>query len=194
MLRRAGRIATLLAAVLTMGLLTTGSLAIARGRDNSSNQRGLVRQHCTARQFSAWDEQSLMTSIEGDRFEIQGGRLAQQRSDSRAIRALGATLVADHGRSLAEAAKLARRLGIAVPSEPSPTQQWELKTIATFSGGEFDRRYADLEVLDHMQDISETRAASEDGCNASLRRNARRDLPVLERHLDLSQRALRAVS
>ena len=33
--------------------------------------------------------------------------------------------------------------------------QWELQIVSTLSGAAFDHWYADLEVKDHMQDISE---------------------------------------
>src|SRR3954466_12706974 len=105
--------------------------------------------------YSAWDEQWLMMSIEGDRFEIQGGQLAQQKGTTEKVRALGARLVKDHSESLATAIALAEKLGIEVPDSPSPSQQWELRAVAQFTGRQFDRWYADLEVQDHIQDITE---------------------------------------
>ena len=64
---------------------------------------------------------------------------------------------------------VANELGIDVPSEPSPTQQWELRVVQTFSGSEFDRWYSDLEVQDHKQDIQEAQDEVDKGCNDQIK-------------------------
>lgn len=84
-------------------------------------------------------------SIEGDRFEIAGGNLAQQKASAQIVKALGQRLVTDHAKSLKDAEDVAKKLGIEVPSSPSPSQQWELRVVATFSGHSFDFWYSDLE-------------------------------------------------
>jgi putative membrane protein len=87
---------------------------------------------------------------------------------------------------------LAKKLGVDVPGEPSPTQQWELKTVASFSGKDFDRRYSDLEVQDHKEDIEQTKDEIDMGTNPDVRDEAKTDLPMLQEHLKLSQDALEA--
>ncbi|HEY4281277.1 MAG TPA: DUF4142 domain-containing protein [Conexibacter sp.] len=198
MFRRPGRLAVLLAAVLVAGLVSAGSFAVARDKEDHHSDHGKgsgqrCDARCSGKHFSAWDEEWLMMSIQGDRFEIQGGNLAQQKGSSQAVRDLGAVLVKDHTESLADAVELAQRLGIDVPSGPSPSQQWELRTVASFSGRDFDRRYADLEVQDHVQDISEARDEAGKGCNKDVRHTAKDDIPVLQKHLELAQHALNGV-
>ena len=141
---------------------------------------------------SAWDKEWLMSSIEGDRFEIIGGQRAQQ-SDNAQIRALGARLKADHSKSLADAIKLAHKFGIEVPKAPSPSEQWELKTVGRFTGLAFDKSYADLEVFDHMQDIQESSDEAKMGTNRQIRKDAKSEIPTLKEHLKLSKAALAAV-
>jgi putative membrane protein len=177
------RLAPVLAAALGAAAIVTGTSAFAHGHHG----------HHHARHVSAWDKEWLMTSIEGDRFEIAGGQLAQSKGQSDAVKSLGARLVTDHTKSLQEAVKAAKRLGIDVPDSPSPSQQWELKALDTFSGNEFDRQYASLEVLDHMQDIQESRDEVKMGSNHRVRELAKTDLPTLKEHLKLSKAALAAV-
>lgn len=81
---------------------------------------------------------------------------------------------------------------MSVPKSPSPSTQWELRTVAGFSGAAFDQSYADLEVQDHIQDIRETKAEIAKGCNAVIRGLARTDLPVLRRHLALARQLKRS--
>jgi putative membrane protein len=88
-----------------------------------------------ARSVSAWDEEWLMTSIQGDRFEIAGGKIVRTNSGNPQIRALG----------------------IEVPETPTPSEQWKLKVVGRMTDTDFDKSYADLEVFDHKQDIKESK-------------------------------------
>jgi putative membrane protein len=186
MLRRSLRHSPLLFAAVVLALVTGGSMAIAHDRGDHHGDHH--------KRYSAWDEEWLMMSIQGDLFEIQGGKLAEQKGTTEKVRQLGATLVKDHTESLQEATELANKLGIPVPSEPSPTQQWELQVVATFSGTAFDRWYSDLEVKDHMQDIQEAQDEADKGCNPEIRDDAEDEIPMLEKHLHLAQEALASVS
>jgi putative membrane protein len=177
--RRTGRLLPLLAAALLIGLFATASPASA----------ARISEHCTGNQYSAWDEQWLMMSIEGDRFEIQGGKLAQSKAKATVVRDLGARLVKDHTKSLTDAAALARQLGISVPGSPSPTQQWQLRVVGSFAGTPFDQWYSDLEIRDHEQDITEAKDEVDKGCNPKVRQNARNELPTLRTHLALARKA-----
>jgi putative membrane protein len=136
---------------------------------------------------SAQDETWLTSGIEGDRFEIIGGTAAQTKGATAAMRAFGARLVKDHSKSLSDAVKAAHRFGVTVPKTPSPSEEWELRTVGSFSGAAFDRSYSDLEVQDHIQDIQETKDEISDGCSATVRGLARDDLPVLREHLKLAR-------
>ncbi|MEA2291231.1 MAG: putative rane protein [Solirubrobacteraceae bacterium] len=142
---------------------------------------------------SAWDRQWLTSSISGDRFEVDGGRMAQRLGSAPAVKALGARLERDHLQSLHEAVRLAHHLGLSVPQKPTPSQEWELDSLRYFAGADFDRLYADLEVKDHRQDIRESRDEASDGTDPRVRALARKDLPVLRTHLRLSEAARRAV-
>jgi putative membrane protein len=169
--------------VVALSLAGAGSLARADGDHGD---------HGDHHKVSAWDQEWLKMSIEGDRFEIAGGKLAQDKATTPEVKALGARLVKDHSKSLKDAVELAKKLGVDVPGEPSPTQQWELKTVASFSGKDFDRRYSDLEVQDHKEDIEQTKDEIDMGTNPDVRDEAKTDLPMLQEHLKLSQDALEA--
>jgi putative membrane protein len=139
------------------------------------------------------DENYLETSIQGDRFEIAGGQLALQKSQTPAVRTLAQTLIKDHTKSLRESKTLANALHTQIPHSPSPSEQWELTVVASFSGNDFDKWYTTLEVQDHKQDISEASNEAKNGKQAHVRKSARRELPILKTHLKLSEAAAKAV-
>jgi putative membrane protein len=138
-------------------------------------------------QLSAADKLWLQTAISGDRFEIQGGQIAQTRAGSQAVKDYGSRLVADHTKSLKAAMALAKAHGVQIPRAPTPTQQWELRAIAGQSGAVFDTLYVDLETADHEQDIAEAHDEVSDGTNAGVRAEAKKELPTLVTHLKIAR-------
>jgi putative membrane protein len=197
MIRRALRALPLIAVALAVAALSSGSFAVAEGghhtQHNSGDNAKRCDKSCSKHRYSAWDEQWLMMSIEGDLFEIQGGKLAMHKATTEKVRDLAARLIKDHTDSLKNSTELAKKLGIEVPDRPSPSQQWELHAVAQFKGKDFDRWYADLEVKDHIQDIQEARDEVDKGCNPDVRENARDEIPTLQKHLKLAQDALASV-
>jgi putative membrane protein len=139
--------------------------------------------------YSPLDEQILRTSIQGDRFEILGGRIAETHAGSVRVQQLGARLIKDHAKSLREAVALAKRLGISVPKTPSTTEEWELAVVSGLSGNAFDVAYSRLEIQDHKQDIEDVHTELRHGFNAEVRALERKDLPTLRYHLHLSKLA-----
>jgi putative membrane protein len=139
--------------------------------------------------YSPLDEQILKSSIQGDRFEVIGGRIAETHAGSVRVQHLGARLVKDHVKSLREAISLAKRLGISVPSTPSTTEEWELAVVSALRGSDFDIAYSRLEIQDHKMDIEEVHEELDGGFNAQVRALERKDLPTLRYHLHLSKLA-----
>jgi putative membrane protein len=139
---------------------------------------------------SGLDEQWLTTSMKGDLFEIRGGQLAERKSHNPYVLRAARTIVADHTKSYAEAAALARRLGVEVPNAPAMSMAWELKMASRMRGRTFNHWYSSLESLDHEQDIAETTDEVHNGKNAAVRKDAKQELPMLHRHLHLAQVSL----
>lgn len=165
------------------GLLAVVPVAGARAESHSPKPRTTV---------SGLDKEYLTTSMQGDRFEIRGGKLAESRSHSPAVLRLAHRLVTDHAKSLHEDAALARKLHVSVPGSPTPSELWELQSVSALHGRAFDHWYSSLEVYDHMQDIQETSDEVSDGSSAQVRKDARAELPVLRKHLRLARKALAA--
>jgi putative membrane protein len=135
------------------------------------------------------DQHYLMNGIEGDHFEIQGGNLALGKGQCAAVTRLAKRLKADHSKSLAEAAQLARSMSVSVPKGPAPSMQWELKQVGAMTGPTFDKAYASLELKDHIEDIQNTTEEIAKGQTAAVRASARKELPMLRAHLALSRAA-----
>jgi putative membrane protein len=132
-------------------------------------------------------------AIQGDRFEVAGGKMATRRSTDPAVRALAARLEVDHSADLKKMIALARTLGVKVPKTPTASQQWELAAVSSMSGKGFDVAYASLEVQDHKDDIEDAKGELDLGSQNTVQAMAKKALVMYRAHLALSQKTLKAV-
>jgi putative membrane protein len=153
---------------------------------------GLALPAAAAADPPAQDQNWLMTSISGDRFEIAGGKIALSRAETPMAKAFATRLIRDHSKSLKEAVDAASRWGMKAPPAATPSEQWELNRLKNMPRGWFDVQYAALEIKDHNQDIEETGFEAREGEAADLRALARQDLPMLNLHLKLAKEVLTA--
>jgi putative membrane protein len=153
----------------------------------------VVASAATHAGVSAQDANYLQTSISGDRFEIIGGKMALRKQASAEVRILARRLIKDHSKSLSESIGEAKKYGIEIPKAPTPSEVWELQTVAGLNGLSFDHAYSYLEVKDHQQDIEETTFEAVHGGNGEIKQSARKELPMLRLHLSLSKRAMATV-
>jgi putative membrane protein len=173
--------ATALALVVIAMLIPQGAAAAKGGQS-----------HGRGGQLSALDEEWLTASMEGDLFEVKGGEIAMKNSTNGGVIELGKKLKSDHAETYADAKKLAKRLGVEVPTEPTYPQKWELSQVASVSGSQFDSAYTSLEALDHKQDIKDAKTELEDGSNKLVLAAAREDLMMYREHLALVRKTQRA--
>jgi putative membrane protein len=135
------------------------------------------------------DRHYLTSEVQGNLFEIAGGRIAEQKATTPGVKNLGAVLVRDHSKGLTESGRLARKLGLKVPGNPTALQHWQLHYAQAASGLPFDQAYAWLEVADHTLDIQDAREEAQHGCDPRVRALARKSLPMLQMHLKLAVQA-----
>jgi len=186
MLRQLLRSIPALAAVLAVALAGAASFAIA------GDDRGHADNHdgWHGKRVSGLDERWLMVHTETNLFEIAGGQAALEKATSDEVKALAAQIVADHQAALEQTTAVAQRLGIALPDEPAPLQQWALRAVNRFRGAKFDRWFTDLQVQGHKQAITEAETEVERGHNREVRALAAASLPVLREHLEHAEAVL----
>ena len=131
-------------------------------------------------------EDFLKDAIRGDNSEIKLGHLAAENGGSRAVRAYGRTLVADHSKGKAQAARVAHQFGVDVPSRAMLKADAEYLKLRALSGRSFDREFVSYMIDDHKQDIQTFRqmAQAHPGPVGKL---AEQQLPTLRKHLHIAE-------
>jgi putative membrane protein len=131
-------------------------------------------------------EDFLKDAIRGDNSEIKLGHLAAQNGGSRAVRAYGRTLAADHSKAKAQAAQVARQLGVDVPSRAMLKADAEYLKLRALSGRSFDREFVGYMIDDHKQDIQTFRHVAQTR-RGPVGKLANEQLPTLHKHLRMAE-------
>jgi putative membrane protein len=128
----------------------------------------------------------LHDAIQGDNSETRLGALIAARGSSAQVRSFGQTLERDHSTARAQAASVAHRMGVSVPSSMMPEARSEQRKLERLRGRAFDREVRRYMINDHEKDIAkfEAQARSGDRRTAAL---AREQLPVLRKHLRIAE-------
>jgi putative membrane protein len=127
----------------------------------------------------------IKAAIEGDIGEIDVGKLAQEKSQSEAVKQYGAMLVKDHGEHRAKAEEVASQLGVKPPTGSSIGSKTTYAKLKLLSGASFDRSFAKAMVKDHQEDIKKFQ--KESSRNDPAGKLAKESLPTLQKHLQAAQ-------
>ncbi len=155
---------------------------ISSDTDNGTVNTTIATPAMTPQQFAD-------TAASSDMFEIESGKLAQQKATSQALKDFGKMMVDHHTRST-EALKTAA--GKASPAlTPAPKldaeQTANLEALRGATGAEFDRLYREQQTAAHQKALAAMQAYAEAGDSATLRDFASSTQSVVKSHLERLQ-------
>jgi putative membrane protein len=136
-----------------------------------------------------WDREYLATTVQGARFEIAAGHVAERHATTATAKALARRFVADHSAELKQVLALAHQLSVKAPAGLTVAQRHEISQFSTHTGTAFDRAYVRVERTDHVQDVKDNDAEVAEGTTAPVKAFAQRMLPMYRTHLQLTRAA-----
>lgn len=119
----------------------------------------------------------------GDMYEIEAGKIAQEKGASADVKAFGKMLVTDHTATSAEMKPLAAAAGQTPPTDLDERRKGLLDNLRAASGAEFDKAFIAQQVAAHEEAITLHRGYGDNGDNAELKAFAVKTVPKLEQHL-----------
>jgi putative membrane protein len=121
-----------------------------------------------------------------DLFEIESGKLAQERAASADVKAFGKQLVADHTKSTAELKAAAAKASPPVTLMPAldAEKQSMLDQLKAAKGADFDRLFIDQQTKAHQRALNLLQNYGGDGDQDGLRSFASGASKVVQSHLD----------
>ncbi|MGV3502332.1 MAG: DUF4142 domain-containing protein [Adhaeribacter sp.] len=125
----------------------------------------------------------------GGMMEVELGRLAATNASDAEVKAFGQRMVDDHGKANEELKTLATAKNITLPSAPGEDHQKHITDLTALKGAEFDKKYIDMMVKDHEEDVKHFEDAAQDAeLDADLKAFAQKTLPTLKSHLDMAKK------
>ena len=118
-------------------------------------------------------------------FEVQTGKLAQDKGDSPAVKDFGAKMVEDHGKANDELKSIASSKGIDVPSALDSKHQKMYDSLSGMSGKAFDKAYLADMTKGHAaaDDLMTTEASS--GSDSDLKSFASKTDQTVKMHISM---------
>jgi putative membrane protein len=137
--------------------------------------------------LSRADQDFIDDAAQAGMLEIEGSKLALQKSTNPAVKTFAQKMVDDHGKAADELKALAAKKGHPVPTELSVTQKAKLKTLDIRSES-FDKAYAELiGVSAHEDAVKLFQKTSNEAKDPDVKAFAAKTLPTLQSHLKMGQ-------
>ena len=132
-----------------------------------------------------------------DQQEIEMGKLAQ-KSGRAAVKKYGGTLVNDHTAADADLTAFAKKHGLTIPDDSSPSAAAKkdnedmIAKLKTLGGADFDHEFLMMMVAGHEREVTKLEADIAVVENKDLGKLLAKVKPMLQRHLDSAKTLQRA--
>jgi putative membrane protein len=160
-------------------------LAIA-GLSSGAFAQSITEQAATALGMTPSTKSFIENAAISDMFEIEAGKLAQQKADQQS-KAFAGRMVKDHSEVSAELKAIAAKAGVEVPAVLHSSHQSKLDKLKSLSGADFDKQYDADQLAGHKDAVSMFERYAKGGENAELKAFAAKHLPRLQEHLRMAE-------
>jgi predicted outer membrane protein len=138
----------------------------------------------TGAKLSAGDEKILKDMAMANMAEVEGGKLAQGKSQSSEVKAFAQQMIDDHTANLNEVKTLAQARGVTLPTEPDAKHKAMAAKLEKMSGDAFDKAYMkQAGVQDHKAVHAKLMAASKKAKDPEVKALVDKTEPVVAQHL-----------
>ncbi|WP_428656146.1 DUF4142 domain-containing protein [Runella sp.] len=134
------------------------------------------------------DADFMMEAASGGMMEVELGQLASNKAVSSDVKKFAKMIVTDHTKANNELKALASQKNITIPAMLSEKHQKMVNDLTAKTGKEFDKKYIDMMVDDHKEDIKKFEKASEKCNDADVKAFAAKTLPTLKHHLEMAEK------
>lgn len=139
-------------------------------------------------------DRSFMMQAEKDSIQERYlGRMAQEKSQNKAVQAYGRLLSHDHNIALKKLVDLMDKYGVEQPKALPEERKDAFEEVKGLSGPAFDRKFIDLMVKDHEKAVAEFQHQAAVLQNEDLKKFAQDQIAVLQTHLNKAKELQSAI-
>lgn len=129
-----------------------------------------------------------------NQMEIDMGKLAQEKGESKDVKAFGKALVKDHTAADKKVTALAKEQNVDLSANTPSMPMGKMDKLKGMSGAEFDREFAQAMLDDHQKDVDDAKAAQEKTTDPKLKKLLAATIPVLEKHRETARKLVASTS
>lgn len=142
----------------------------------------------TKAELASSDSGMLKELAEGNRAEVQAGRLALEKTENPEIKQFAQAMIDDHGKALSEVESLAQQKNVKLPDGVGVIHKTKELALKALSGQSFDAQYVKRAgVADHENTVKLLKKIQAEGKDADLKALADKLLPTVEHHLGMAR-------
>ena len=134
------------------------------------------------------DKEFMMTAAHSDQNEIQQSKMALAKGVTGMAKDMANKMIADHTKSTADLKKIAAKKGVTLPTDMDAEHKAMKPAMEKLSGKAFEDKYVAQMVTDHQKTANTMAAHEKMTKDADLKGFIGKTLPVVEQHLQMSQK------
>lgn len=136
----------------------------------------------------------VSNASQSDMYEIEAGKMAQQRSKNPDVKAFAAMMIKDHTAMSNDMKPLIAAAG----QKPSPDldqrRKGFLDNLKAAPAADFDKTYIDQQVAGHQEALDLMKGYADHGSDAGLKSGANKAIPKVQEHLDKAKQIQASLS
>lgn len=121
---------------------------------------------------------------EGNMYEVQAARIAEQKAKSPDVKTFAKMMVTDHTAMLDEMKPAIAKSGKTPPADLDQRRKGMLDNLNAASAQDFDKTYIDQQVAAHDETLTLVKGYADNGADAGLKAAAAKAVPKVQAHLD----------
>jgi putative membrane protein len=134
------------------------------------------------------DRGFLENAVQRSHAQVEGSRLALEKSENQDVKAFATKMVEDHEQMARQAAQAATAKDLTPPEGPSLLKKTEITALKALSGGAFDTMYLNrIGIAGHEAAIEMFEKAGQETQDPEVKALVDETLPKLREHLQMAQ-------
>ena len=125
--------------------------------------------------------------VQGNSYEIQAAKIAEQKAKGADVKAFAKMMVADHTKLGDQAKPVIAKSGKTPPTDLDQRRKGLLDNLNAAAPADFDKTYVDQQVAAHQETLSLLQGYAQNGDDAGLKDLANTAAPKVQAHLDKAQ-------
>jgi putative membrane protein len=130
----------------------------------------------------------VTNAVQGNTYEIEAARIAEQKSKTPAVTTFAKRMVKDHTALGNEMKPLIAAAGQTPPADLDQRRKGMLDNLRAADAASFDKTYADQQVAAHDETLTLMQGYAKDGSDAGLKGAASKAVPTVQEHLAMAKK------